>query len=48
VDGEHYYLVYHAYDALAAGAPRLQVEELFWDLEGWPVAPSAILNGQVK
>jgi arabinan endo-1,5-alpha-L-arabinosidase len=48
VDGEDYYLVYHAYDAMAAGMPRLHVEALFFDADGWPVAPSAILNGQVK
>lgn len=48
VDGDRYYLVYHAYDAQAAGAPRLRVEELLWDSDGWPVAPSAVLNGQVE
>jgi arabinan endo-1,5-alpha-L-arabinosidase len=44
VDDGHYYLVYHAYDAEAGGAPRLHIEELLWDEEGWPVAPRSIAN----
>jgi arabinan endo-1,5-alpha-L-arabinosidase len=44
VDDGHYYLVYHAYDAEAGGAPRLRIEELFWDEAGWPIAPSSIVD----
>jgi arabinan endo-1,5-alpha-L-arabinosidase len=44
VDDGQPYLVYHAYDADLSGAPRLRIEELYWDEEGWPVAPSAIVN----
>lgn len=34
------YLVYHAYDAEHAGTPVLHIEELLWDKQGWPAAPS--------
>lgn len=30
------------------GAPRLMVEELLWDSDGWLVVPSAVLNGWVE
>lgn len=30
------YLVYHAYDRLNEGKNNLQIEELFWDEDGWP------------
>lgn len=29
-------LVYHAYDAQAAGMPTLRIAPLVWDAEGWP------------
>lgn len=44
VDGEKTYLVYHSYDATVAGTPRLRVEELVWDAEGWPNSPSMLLR----
>jgi arabinan endo-1,5-alpha-L-arabinosidase len=34
-------LVYHSYDAEYAGIPTLRIEQLEWDDEGWPVAPSS-------
>jgi arabinan endo-1,5-alpha-L-arabinosidase len=40
IDNNKYYLVYHSYDAKANGAAMLRVEELLWDAEGWPIAPS--------
>ncbi len=43
-DGGKQYLVYHAYDASAGGAPRLRVEELLWDGQGWPQSPSYLLR----
>lgn len=38
---EGHMLVYHAYDAEFGGTPTLRIEQLDWDEEGWPVAPSA-------
>ena len=32
------YLVYHAYDREANGAPTLRIAPLTWDAYGWPVA----------
>jgi arabinan endo-1,5-alpha-L-arabinosidase len=37
------WLVYHAYDALEVGVPKLRIEALTWDGDGWPHAPSAAL-----
>lgn len=31
------YLVFHAYDAKNEGKPRLRIEKLRWDAEGWPI-----------
>ncbi|HJO63709.1 MAG TPA: arabinan endo-1,5-alpha-L-arabinosidase [Sphingomonas sanguinis] len=31
------YLVHHAYDSEAGGAPTLRIEPLHWDAAGWPV-----------
>ncbi len=30
-------LAFHYYDRAAAGAPKLQIEPIGWDAEGWPV-----------
>jgi arabinan endo-1,5-alpha-L-arabinosidase len=46
VDGAKTYLVYHAYDASAAGTPRLRVEELVWDADGWPISPTMQLKSR--
>jgi arabinan endo-1,5-alpha-L-arabinosidase len=35
-DGKDY-LIFHAYDAHDKGRPKLRIEELHWDKEGWPV-----------
>ncbi|WP_322963989.1 arabinan endo-1,5-alpha-L-arabinosidase [Sphingomonas fuzhouensis] len=32
-----YYLIHHAYDAAAGGAPTLRIARLHWDAAGWPV-----------
>jgi arabinan endo-1,5-alpha-L-arabinosidase len=40
-DEQGYKLVYHAYDPEFGGTPTLRIEQLEWDEEGWPVAPSA-------
>ncbi len=36
VDGSTYWIVYHAYDAQAAGIPTLRIAPLTWDSAGWP------------
>ncbi len=33
---DHYYMVYHGYDAKDRGKPKLIVDQLGWDSEGWP------------
>ena len=40
VEGETYWLVYHAYDVKSNGVPLLHIEALRWDEAGWPIAPS--------
>lgn len=37
--GEQDYLVFHGYDASTdpAGRPRLRIESLLWDTDGWPL-----------
>jgi arabinan endo-1,5-alpha-L-arabinosidase len=44
IEGESYYLVYHAYDAQIGGVPTLRIEALKWDPDGWPQSPSALLG----
>ncbi|MBC6989405.1 arabinan endo-1,5-alpha-L-arabinosidase [Hymenobacter sp. BT491] len=31
------YLVFHGYDAAEKGRPKLRIEKLNWDKEGWPI-----------
>lgn len=35
-----YWMVYHAYDANQIGIPKLRIESIDWDAEGWPSLPS--------
>jgi len=35
-----YWMVYHAYDAKQIGIPKLRIESIFWDADGWPTLPS--------
>ena len=35
-----YWMVYHAYDANQIGIPKMRIESLSWDAEGWPSLPS--------
>ncbi len=37
-DGGRDYIVYHAYDTKADGAPTLRIQRLGWSADGWPVA----------
>jgi arabinan endo-1,5-alpha-L-arabinosidase len=43
-DGDRHYIVYHFYDAENAGKPTLRIEQLFWNADGWPVAPSQVAD----
>ena len=40
VEDDVYWIVYHAYDANQIGVPKLRIESLGWDAEGWPVLAS--------
>jgi arabinan endo-1,5-alpha-L-arabinosidase len=40
VDGDTVWMPYHAYDALQIGIPKLRIESIAWDAEGWPGLPS--------
>ena len=44
IEAGQYYMVYHSYDAEASGVPTLRIEILTWDLEGWPLALSALMG----
>ena len=35
-----YWMVYHAYDEKQIGVPKLRIESIGWDSEGWPVLAS--------
>jgi arabinan endo-1,5-alpha-L-arabinosidase len=35
-----FWMVYHAYDADQIGIPKLRIESIFWDTDGWPSLPS--------
>jgi arabinan endo-1,5-alpha-L-arabinosidase len=35
-----YWMVYHAYDAKQIGIPKLRIESIAWDADGWPSLPS--------
>lgn len=37
-DGDADYIVYHAYDLTADGAPTLRIQELAWNQAGWSSA----------
>ena len=39
-DGGKDYLVYHAYDGEDNGIPKLRIEPLHWDKDGWPEVAS--------
>ena len=36
-EGGRAWILYHAYDARAAGVPKLQVRPIAWGPDGWPV-----------
>jgi arabinan endo-1,5-alpha-L-arabinosidase len=40
IEDDVYWMVYHAYDANQIGIPKLRIESLSWDAQGWPSLPS--------
>ncbi len=40
VEDNVYWMVYHAYDSKQIGVPKLRLESIGWDSEGWPVLSS--------
>jgi len=40
VEDDVYWMVYHAYDAKQIGIPKLRIESIAWDADGWPSLPS--------
>jgi len=42
LEEDAYWMVYHAYDSKQIGVPKLRIESLSWDAEGWPSLPSQI------
>ena len=39
LDGGAYRLVHHVYDAFEFGSPKLQIHDLMWTSDGWPMIP---------
>jgi arabinan endo-1,5-alpha-L-arabinosidase len=40
IEDDVYWMVYHAYDAKQIGIPKLRIESITWDADGWPSLPS--------
>ncbi len=40
LEDDLYWMVYHAYDEKQIGIPKLRIESLSWDSDGWPSLPS--------
>jgi arabinan endo-1,5-alpha-L-arabinosidase len=40
LEGDMHWMVYHAYDSKQIGIPKLRIESISWDPEGWPSLPS--------
>ncbi|MGO9659878.1 MAG: arabinan endo-1,5-alpha-L-arabinosidase [Acidimicrobiales bacterium] len=43
MDAGAYLIVYHYYDAWAAGQPWAQVRRLYWSSDGWPITGAALV-----
>ncbi|MGA3220269.1 MAG: arabinan endo-1,5-alpha-L-arabinosidase [Acidimicrobiales bacterium] len=43
MDAGRYLMVYHYYDAWAAGQPWVQVRKLYWSPDGWPITGAALV-----
>ena len=44
VEDDIYWMVYHAYDANQIGIPKLRIESIGWDANGWPSLSSQAQN----
>jgi arabinan endo-1,5-alpha-L-arabinosidase len=44
-DGQDY-IIYHGYDASDHGRPKLLIDKLSWDEEGWPVVKESAMEGK--
>jgi arabinan endo-1,5-alpha-L-arabinosidase len=44
-DGQDY-IIYHGYDASDHGRPKLLIDKLSWDEEGWPVVKNSVINAK--
>ena len=42
VEDNIYWMVYHACDANQIGIPKLRIESINWDADGWPSMPSQV------
>ena len=40
IEDNIFWMVYHAYDANQIGIPKLRIESIGWDVDGWPSMPS--------
>lgn len=40
IEEDAFWMVYHAYDSQQNGVPKLHLESLSWDADGWPSLPS--------
>jgi arabinan endo-1,5-alpha-L-arabinosidase len=39
-EDDMHWMVYHAYDSKQIGIPKLRIESISWDADGWPSLPS--------
>lgn len=46
IEDDVYWIVYHAYDDTQIGVPKLRIESLNWDADGWPSLPSQTQESQ--
>lgn len=44
-DGQDY-IIFHGYDASDHGRPKLLIDKLSWDEEGWPVVIKSVIEGK--
>jgi len=42
IEDDTEWIVYHAYDGSGAGVPKLRIERVHWDEQGWPWLPSQV------
>jgi arabinan endo-1,5-alpha-L-arabinosidase len=47
-EGDHTWLIYHAYDAQRNGTPVLRINNLAWDESGWPVVQDTLIATSIS